>query len=176
MQDNSNYTYKSVIESYPAGYLDNSVENLMLIDQLLYLPDNILYKVDTAGMSISLETRIPLLSREVVEYAWCLPIAYKYKNGVQKRILKDILYQYVPKSLVDMSKRGLSISINKWLRKIPFIEWSEELISKVQPDNTPFLDCKAVKKLWNDYKVMGEWGDQIWYLLVFMEWLVLNKE
>ena len=90
-------------------------EHPMLADYLGYLPDDILVKVDRATMSTSLEGREPLLDHRIFEFAARLPLSYKVGDGTSKRILKDIVHEYVPKSLLDRPKRGFSIPLNKWL-------------------------------------------------------------
>ena len=88
----------------------------MLLDVQTYMSDDIMVKVDRASMRYALEARCPLLDHRVIEYAFSIPNAYVYENGEKKRILKDILYDYVPKSLLDRPKSGFAIPIGKYLR------------------------------------------------------------
>lgn len=97
------------------SFTKNDVFNKMLNDQLTYIPDDILSKVDRASMKYSQEVRCPLLDYKIVEFANSLPFEYKY-NGTKKRILKDIVYEYIPKELLDRPKMGFAIPTEKWLK------------------------------------------------------------
>lgn len=88
----------------------------MLLDMDTYLPGDILCKMDRASMKYSLENRCPILDTNVMEYSYRLPHSYKYKQGVKKRILKDITYDYIPKELLERPKVGFAIPLDKWLR------------------------------------------------------------
>lgn len=157
---------------YEAGYLKETRHNIMLMDMLMYHPDDILCKVDRAGMAVSLESRIPMLDRDVVEFAWKLPIEYKYKDGVTKKVLRNILYKYVPKELMDLPKRGFSIPISKWLKEPELRAWAEALIDRKTLEQQGILDVDIVWQIWNDYIENNQWRIQIWYILMFQEWMV----
>ena len=102
----------------------------MLMEMQMYHPDDILVKVDRAAMAVSHETRVPMLDKDVVEFAWTLPLDYKKKDGVTKKVLRNILYQYVPKELLERPKTGFSIPIHKWLLEPELRTWAESLIDK----------------------------------------------
>ncbi len=155
---------------YTRGLLQEERSNLMLMDMLMYLPDDILVKVDRAGMAVSLETRIPLLDRDVVEFAWRLPIDYKEKDGITKRVSRRILYQYVPRELVERPKKGFSIPIAKWLKEPGLKEWAQTLLDEKRIREQGFFDAAVVAKIWSDYLERDIWRPQIWYLLQFEEW------
>ena len=95
---------------------NNWQERRMLVDEMTYLPGDILCKVDRASMRYSLEARCPILDVKVMEYAFRLPHEYKCSNGIKKRILKDIAYDYIPRELLDRPKVGFSVPLDKWLR------------------------------------------------------------
>lgn len=94
----------------------NWQERRMLLDEETYLPGDILCKVDRASMKYSIESRCPILDVNVMEYSYRLPHSYKYANGVKKRILKDIAYDYIPKELLDRPKVGFGVPLDKWMR------------------------------------------------------------
>jgi asparagine synthase (glutamine-hydrolysing) len=89
---------------------------MMLTDAQMYLPDDLLVKVDRASMAVGLEVREPLLDHRLVEYAIALPHRFKYQEGTSKYILRRILYKYVPRQLVDRRKQGFSVPLASWLR------------------------------------------------------------
>lgn len=162
---------QTIMDTYPAGMLSEPLHNLMLMDLLMYHPDDILNKVDRAAMAVSLETRVPMLDRDVVEFAWTLPLAFRRKDGVTKKILRDVLYRYVPREWMERPKKGFSIPLHKWLKEPELREWAEELIDKKRLKEQGILDTDVVWRIWTDYTEKGIWRVQIWYILMFQEWM-----
>ena len=160
---------------YQEGYLKETRHNVMLMDMMMYHPDDILVKVDRAGMAVSLESRIPMLDKDVVEFAWTLPLDYKYKDGITKKVLRNILYKYVPKEMMDLPKRGFSIPITKWLKEPKLRGWAESLIDKKTLQQQGILDPDVVWYIWEDYINNGQWRIQIWYILMFQQWMCSRK-
>lgn len=163
------------MDAYPSGLLEEPRHNLMLMDLLMYHPDDILNKVDRTAMAVSLETRVPMLDRDVVEFAWALPLAYRQENGVRKKILRDILYRYVPRELMERPKTGFSIPLHRWLRQPGLREWAESLLEPSLLERQGLLETTAVRKLWDDYIMKNVWKPQIWYILMLQEWLRSTK-
>lgn len=156
---------------YPAGFLKDPKSNLMLMNMKMYHPDDILVKVDRAAMAVSLETRVPMLDRDVIEFAWSLPIEYKYSDGVTKRVLRDILYRYVPKEIMERPKTGFSIPIHRWLKEKGLRDWAEGLLNPEKIKAQGILDEKIVSRMWEDYMERDVWRVQIWYLLMFQAFM-----
>ena len=90
----------------------------MLLDMDTSLPECMLTKIDRASMMHSLECRCPLLDQEIVEYSFRLPIEFKCGRNTQKRILKDIANEYIPKELLERPKQGFCVPLDKWLRGV----------------------------------------------------------
>lgn len=175
-KERSSTKCKTVMETYPSGFLKEPQHNLMLMDLLMYHPDDILNKVDRTAMAVSLETRVPMLDRDVVEFAWTLPLSYRKKDGVTKRILRDVLYRYVPKELMERPKKGFSIPLHRWLREPGLREWAEELLDEATLERQGFLCVGTVRKIWSDYVEKDIWRPQIWYILMFQQWLQENEK
>jgi asparagine synthase (glutamine-hydrolysing) len=145
-------------------------EQMMLSDQRVYLPDDILTKVDRASMSVSLEARVPILDHRVVEFAWKLPLHYKIRNGVSKWALRQILYQHVPKEMFARPKMGFAVPLEHWLRG-PLRSWAEERLSNESLSRHQLLNVTSVRKKWQEH-ISGarNWQYLLWNVLVFQDW------
>ncbi len=163
------------MDDYPAGLLEEAQHNLMLMDLLMYHPDDILNKVDRTAMAVSLETRVPMLDRDVVEFAWTLPLAYKRDDGVSKKVLRDILYHYIPREWMERPKTGFSIPLHRWLKQPGLREWAESLLAPALLESQGMLETAAVRKLWDDYIMRDVWKPQIWHILMLQEWMNGSK-
>lgn len=169
---------------YQADYLKDPCHDIMLMDMLMYHPDDILVKVDRSAMAVSLETRVPMLDKDVIEFAWSLPIEYKreWKNGVightgfyGKKVLKEVLYRYIPREVMERPKKGFSIPVEKWLRESELRQWAEALIDRKRLKEQGYLNEDVVWRIWKDFQEKGQWRIQIWYILMFQEWLRLES-
>ncbi|WP_026669629.1 asparagine synthase (glutamine-hydrolyzing) [Butyrivibrio sp. AE3006] len=152
--------------------------DIMLMDMRMYHPDDILVKVDRSGMTVSLESRIPMLDRDVMEFAWSLPLSLlRDKNtGTGKMVLRDVLYRHVPRELVDRPKKGFSIPVAKWLKEKELRQWAEDMISAEKLQREGFLNPEAVAKVWKNFADEdGQWQPLIWYILMFEQWLSENN-
>lgn len=159
--------------SRQAGLLDFS-EEMMFIDQASYLPDDLLVKADRATMGSSLEARSPLLDHRIIEFAWSLPMSYRIQNDDGKRLLKKLLYRYMPRKLVDRPKMGFSIPVEAWLRG-PLKEWAESLIDKERLKKEGFFDPELVHKKWQEHQSgKKDWKYSLWNVLMFQAWYESN--
>ncbi len=151
--------------------LDDPIERMMHLDQITYLPDDILAKVDRASMATSLEAREPLLDHRVVELAWTFPLEMKVRDGQGKQILRRVLDRYVPRTLIDRPKMGFKVPIDAWLRG-PLREWAEELLSERKLREQGLLDVAMVRKVWNGSLAgRGASHDHLWAVLMLEAWL-----
>lgn len=154
----------------PNDYMSEVNHECMLMDMLVYHPDDILVKVDRTAMAVSLETRVPMLDRDLVEFAWTLPVEYLRQGDVGKQVLRDVLYKYVPKEMMDRPKKGFSIPIDKWLMDADLRDWAENLIDRKKLSEQGILDPDVVWKMWTDFTERGYYRIQIWYILMFQQW------
>ena len=163
------YSYKH--NNRPYGELEDTRNRIMLMDMEVYHPDDILVKVDRTAMAVSLETRVPMLDKDVVEFAWTIPMEYKKQGEEGKLVLKDVLYRYVPKEMMDRPKKGFSIPIMKWLKEPELRAWAESLIDRKTLEQQGILNPDAVWRIWKDYVENDNWRIQIWYILMFQSWM-----
>jgi len=147
----------------------------MYLDTMTYLPDDILVKLDRATMSVGLEGRVPYLDARVLEFAWSLPQNMKVRPNEGKWLLRQVLYQYVPRQLVERPKMGFGIPVDSWLRG-PMREWAEGLLDPHRLQQDGFLNTQAVRQKWDDHLAgRGVWQYQLWGVLMFQLWLKHQK-
>jgi asparagine synthase (glutamine-hydrolysing) len=144
---------------------------MMYRDSQTYLPDDILTKVDRAAMSVSLETRVPLLDHSVVEFAWAVPTALHYGDGRGKYLLRKLLERYLPPALIDRPKQGFAVPLADWLRG-PLRGWAGDLLDGARLRREGWLDDRPIQRRWRAF-LAGEEGHALalWGVLMFEAWL-----
>ena len=143
---------------------------LMTQDAESYLPDDILCKVDRAAMAHSLEGRVPFLDHRVAEYAARIPIGMKIRGGTGKAILRDILYEELPRSLFERPKAGFGMPVGEWLRG-PLRDWAEALLTPTALAKDGLIDPAPIRARWQRHLAGREEATQaLWPVLMFQAW------
>ncbi len=148
--------------------LDDPVTSMMLADQRLFLPDDIMVKVDRAAMAVSLETRAPLLDHRLVELAWRFPSEWKAGAGQSKDLLREILYEYVPRDYFDRPKAGFSIPVGTYLRG-PLRDWAEALLAEERLAENFYP--VPIRRRWAEHlSGARDWTQSLWAICMFEAW------
>ena len=155
--------------NWPAQFTDD-LPSMLLADQINYLPDDNLAKVDRASMATSLETRLPLLDHRLVEFSWRLPDDLKLRGRTTKWLLRAILDRYVPRSLIERPKMGFTVPIDKWLRG-PLKEWAADMLAGSAFQRLFPVDPATIRRLWDEYIAeRGPAANEIWALVMLSAW------
>ncbi|HKG95751.1 MAG TPA: asparagine synthase (glutamine-hydrolyzing) [Gemmatimonadaceae bacterium] len=146
------------------------LDRMMLADQLTYLTEDQLAKVDRVSMANSLEVRVPLLDHRLVEFSWRAPSRFKIRDGKGKWLLRQVLYRRVPRELIERPKMGLSVPLGQWLRG-PLRGWAEELLSADRLTRDGILHSAPIRAAWDQLQAgRDETALGLWAVLMFQGW------
>ena len=149
----------------------SDIERMMQLDMLTYLPNDILTKVDRATMAVALETRAPFLDHRVVQFAWGLPEDQKVRGSQTKWALRQVLYRYVPKALIERPKMGFEVPIGLWLRA-GLRDWAGDLLDSTRIAREGNFDSHLISNMWREHlSEQFNWGAQLWCVLMIQAWL-----
>jgi len=174
----SNLVNVNVHEDASSAYLSKALQPefftplryMMAIDYQTYLVDDILQKVDRATMAFSLEGREPFLDHTLIEYIAGLPDSYKYRDGIKKYLLKEIVHQYVPKTMMDRPKMGFAIPVASWLKN-ELRSYVETYVNQEKIEEHGLLNWKVVAQIKDRfYSGKTELDVKLWYVLMFQLW------
>jgi len=140
----------------------------------LWLENDSNVKVDRASMAYAVEVRSPFLDYRIIEFARTLPVSFRYQKGLRKKILRDILEEYIPSSVFNQPKRGFSIPLDDWIKN----DLKEDILNCLNDaflNGVPNLDVEKFKKqLYNHMEGKEINGNNIWKLYVLAKWSEYN--
>jgi len=149
----------------------DGLAHMMYADMCEYLPDDILVKVDRAAMSVSLETRVPLLDVGVAELAWSIPTHVHVKDGRGKWVLRQLLARYLPRELFERPKQGFAVPIAGWLRH-ELKDWAAELLDPARLRRESYFEVEPIQRRWRQHLSGAmNWSSHLWQILMFESWL-----
>jgi asparagine synthase (glutamine-hydrolysing) len=158
-------------DSFRWPEVDSYEHWMMAMEAQMYMPEDILVKVDRAAMANSLETRVPLLDHRVMELAWRLPLHMKIRGGQGKWILRQVLYDYVPKELIERPKKGFSVPMADWLRG-PLRDWAESLLDEKRLRNEGYFQPGIIRRAFAEHlSGKRDHSNRLWSILMFQAWL-----
>jgi len=147
------------------------VDRMRYFDLVSELPDDILVKVDRAAMAVSLESRAPYLHPDVVDFAWRIPPNQQVRNGEGKWLLRQVLFRYVPRTLIERPKMGFGVPIADWLRG-ELRDWAAELLAPDRLKREGYLAPAPIERAWNDHqRGRADNSHLLWGVLMFQAWL-----
>lgn len=169
LQKNKKYTWHKYYQGYKK-WAKNPKQRLADLNIKLWLENDSNVKVDRASMAYSVEVRSPFLDYRIVEYARTLPLKYRYDNGIKKKIIKDILSEYIPKEIFDQPKKGFAVPISDWLKN----ELKQDVLEKLNDDflqKVPNLDVEKFKlKMKQYFEGKYNYSYIVWRLYVLSLW------
>ena len=161
-------------EDWPARASD--IAHMMYVDTRLYMPDDVLVKVDRAAMAVALETRVPLLDHRVAEAAWRIPLEVHLRDGRGKWVLRQLLERYVPRTLFERPKMGFGVPIGRWLRH-ELADWAGDLIAPARLKREGYFAPALIERCWRQHRAgAANWPTQLWIVLMFQAWLEASSQ
>jgi asparagine synthase (glutamine-hydrolysing) len=164
-----NNARENILQTVPGNHVLNDI---LLTDMRLVLPNDMLAKVDMMSMAHGLEVRPPFVDHELVNFVFTLPSSFKIAGGIRKRIVQDAFRDMLPPKLYNRPKKGFEVPMLSWLRKElkPLID--DELLSKEVIDRQGIFNYEAIRKLKAKLRSSspGDAHARIWGLVVFQWW------
>jgi asparagine synthase (glutamine-hydrolysing) len=150
----------------------HTINDILLTDMKVVLPNDMLTKADLMSMANSLEVRVPFLDYEVVNFAFSLPSHYKVDRHMRKRILQDAFRDVLPAELYNRPKKGFEVPLLKWFRKEMRSLITDDLLAQKKIEEQGIFNYAAIDKLKRQLFSAnpGDVHARLWGLVVFQWW------
>ena len=159
---------RDVLANVPAV---KGLNRYLLFDQMYYLPDDILYKVDRMSMAHSLEVRPPFLDHRIVEFAASLPEELKVRGSTLKYVLRELMRDKLPKSILERSKMGFDIPAHEWFRG-PLKSFLLDVVNREAVEKSQLFRWEAVEKIIRNHMERRiNVGYHLWGLMTLFLWI-----
>lgn len=169
LQKNEKHSWKKYYQGYKK-WAKNPKQRLADLNIKLWLENDSNVKVDRASMAYSVEVRSPFLDYRIVEYARTLPVKFRYDNGLKKKIIRDILSEYIPEEIFNQPKRGFVVPISDWLKN----ELKQDVLENLNDDflqKVPNLDVEKFQlKMKQYFDGKYDYSGVVWRLYVLSLW------
>jgi asparagine synthase (glutamine-hydrolysing) len=146
------------------------LSKVQYIDQMLYLPDDILVKVDRASMAVALETRAPLLDYRLAEFMATVPAKLRYRHRIKKYLLKKAMAGRLPEQILSRGKMGFGVPLKYWFRKDAAEFAHDILLSQRARERGWFRPQEVELLLQRHAQHRRDFSGKIWALLFFELW------
>jgi asparagine synthase (glutamine-hydrolysing) len=169
LQKNEKFVWKKYYQGYKE-WAKNPKQRLADLNIKLWLENDSNVKIDRASMAYSVEVRSPFLDYRIVEFARNLPVKFRYNNEVKKKIIRDILSEYIPEEVFNHPKKGFAVPISDWIKN----ELKQDVLEKLSDDflqKVPNLDIEKFKLKMNQYfKGEYDYSYLVWRLYILALW------
>ena len=163
--------YEQHIREFRTAQQLDIMAQMQYVDARIYLPDDILVKVDKASMFNSIETRTPMLDQQLVEYVSSLPSTIRTRNGVLKDLLKKVAADMLPPEILTRPKQGFGPPIEQWFRS-DLINYAHELLDSPRARQRGIFNPEFIRNLLIDHaSTKGvNHSSAIWTMLCLELW------
>ncbi len=161
---------------YERGAAESVIDKFLYLDSKVYLPDDLLTKVDRMSMLHSLEVRVPLLDHKVVELASSIPFSLKVRGRTTKYILKKAMQGLLPANILKQRKQGFALPLEQWFRG-ELYAFAKKVLLEGPGLSRRFFRREYVTRLLEENRAGRQrFGNQLYALVVFELWCRLTQE
>lgn len=166
----SDDAYNLILQLYAASDADNLIDATLNVDLDLYLPDDLLVKVDRASMAVGLEARSPMLDHEFVEFVARLPARFKLSGLTLKHIFKKAMSGLLPDSILRRPKKGFAVPLKHWFRGELQDFLRDILLSQTARQRGYFRLSRVEELIESHIRGTSDCQYELWNLLMFELW------
>lgn len=169
-QVSSTDSFDLIINKYREAEANSFLDKTLYADVMMYLPDDLLVKVDIASMANSLEARSPFLDHEFMEFVARIPSELKLNGSITKYILKETLKGILPDEVLYREKMGFGVPIDHWFRN-ELRDMAYDIILSEKAISRGYFKKETIKRILDEHMSnKWNWHNHIWNLLMLELW------